>query len=97
VAGLLALYHSMPGYPAILYAVGTAYLVFAAALTVRAPARGACSACWRCSWMRSIFLVLAGFAAETSTVAGLLFFLYLLTEALVFYGPVEVVVVAAVG
>jgi signal transduction histidine kinase len=97
VAGLLGLYHSMPGSAAILFAVGTAYLVFAAALTVRAPARGGMLGLLALFVDAVYFLVLAGFGAERLLWLVSLFFLYLLTEALAFYGPVEVVVVAAVG
>jgi signal transduction histidine kinase len=43
------------------------------------------------------FLVLATYVADGGFWMVSLFFLFLLTEALVFYGPVEVIVVAAVG
>jgi signal transduction histidine kinase len=43
------------------------------------------------------FLVLASFGANRLLWLTSIFFLYLLAEALAFYGPVEVVVIAAVG
>ncbi|HUI76961.1 MAG TPA: sensor histidine kinase [Bryobacteraceae bacterium] len=43
------------------------------------------------------FLILAGFGGETLLWVSSVFFLYLLAEALVFYGPVEVAVVGAVS
>ena len=72
------------------------FLVYAVTLAVRRPRSGMLGLL--ALFADAVyFLVLAGFGAGRLLWLISIFFLYLLTEALAFYGPVEVVVIAAVG
>jgi signal transduction histidine kinase len=96
-AGLWAFYRYAPGSPAFLLAVAGAFLVYAAALAVRGPARNGVLGLLALFVDAVYFLVLAGFGAGRLLWLICIFFLYLLTEALASYGPLEVVVIAALG
>jgi signal transduction histidine kinase len=96
-AGLCAFYGYAPGSPAFLLALTGAFLVYAAALAARSPARSGMLGLLALFVDAVYFLVLAGFGAGRLPWLISVFFLYLLTEALAFYGPLEVVVIAAVG
>jgi signal transduction histidine kinase len=95
-AGLFAFYRYVPGSPAFLFALTGAFLVYAVTLAVRGPARSGMLGLLALFADAVYFMVLAGFGAERILWLISIFFLYLLTEALAFYGPVEVVVIAAV-
>jgi signal transduction histidine kinase len=96
-AGLFAFYRYVPGSPAFLFALTGVFLVYAVALAVRGPARSGMLGLLALFVDAVYFMVLAGFGAERLLWLISFFFLYLLSEALAFYGPVEVAVIAAVG
>jgi len=96
-AGLWAFYRYVPGSPAFLLGLTGAFLVYAAALAVRGPARNGVLGLLALFVDAVYFLVLAGFGAGRLLWLICIFFLYLLTEALASYGPLEVVVIAALG
>ena len=96
-AGLLAFYHYATDSRAFLLAVAGVFLVYAAAMAVRGPARRGTLGLLALFVDAVYFLLLAGFGAGPLLWLVSIFFLYLLTEALTHCGPVEVVVVAAVG
>jgi signal transduction histidine kinase len=95
-AGLLAFYRYVPDSPAFLLALTGVFLVYAATLAARRPRSGMLGLL--ALFVDAVyFLVLAGFGAGRLLWLITIFFLFLLTEALASYGPVEVVVIAAVG
>jgi signal transduction histidine kinase len=96
-AGLCAFYRYPAGSPAFLLALTGAFLVYALALAVRGPAHSGVLGLLALFVDAVYFLTLAGFGAGRLPWLISIFFLYLLTEALAFYGPLEVVVIAAVG
>lgn len=98
-AGLLAFYRYAPDSPVFLFAVVGVFLACSVALLARAPARNGMLGLLALFVDAVYFLVLAGFGRGRLPFLWLvsIFFLYLLTEALAFYGPVEVMVIAAMG
>jgi len=93
----MLVFHSyVPDSPAFLFGLTGVFLVYAIALAVRRPPSGMLGLL--ALFVDTVyFLVLAGFGAGRLLWLITIFFLYLLTEALAFYGPVEVVVIAVVG
>jgi signal transduction histidine kinase len=96
VAALGVAYWWPPHATPLLYSVFGVFFAYAVALAIR------------CQWQSGtlgllalfadtvFFLILSGFGGATMVWVSSAFFLYLLAEALVFYGPVEVAVVAVV-
>jgi signal transduction histidine kinase len=95
-AGLVGFYRYAPDSPVFLFVLTGVFLVYAAALVARRPRSGMFGLL--ALFADAVyFLVLAGFGAGRLLWLISIFFLFLLTEALAFYGPVEVVVIAVVG
>jgi signal transduction histidine kinase len=96
-AGLIAFYRQAPHGGAVLFAVLGLFLVYALTLAARGPLRSGMLGLLALVVDTIYFMVLARYGPERLLWLISLFFLYLLTEALVSYGPWEVVVVALVG
>jgi signal transduction histidine kinase len=98
VVGLLAFYGRMleKGSP-ILFAVLGGFLLCSLALAIRGSRQGGMLGLLALVVDTIYFMVLASYGSERVLWLISLFFLFLLTEALVSYGPWEVVGVAAVG
>ena len=95
-AALGLAYWWLPQAPPLFYAAFAVFLAYAAALLIRSQ--------WQASPLGLLalfsdtvfFLILAGFGGESFVWISSAFFVYLLAEALVFCGPLEVAVVAVV-
>jgi signal transduction histidine kinase len=98
VVGMLVFYGRMPerGSP-ILFAVLGGFLLCALALAIRGSRQGGMLGLLALVVDTIYFMVLASYGSERLLWLISLFFLFLLTEALVSYGPWEVVGVASVG
>ena len=96
-AGLIAFYRRAPQGGAVLFAVLGLFLVCALTLAVRGPLQGGMLGLLALVVDTIYFMVLANYGPESLLWFISVFFLYLLTEVLVSYGPWEVVVVALVG
>jgi signal transduction histidine kinase len=83
--------------PPLLYAVFGIFLAYAAVLAIRSQWQNGTFGLLALFSDTVFFLILAGFGGEPLMWVSSAFFLYLLAEALVFYGPVEVAVVAVVS
>jgi signal transduction histidine kinase len=97
VAVLGLAYWRPPNASPLLYAVPGVFLVYAAALAIRTQWQQGAFGLLALFSDTVFFLIVAGFGGEPLVWVSTVFYLYLLTEALVFYGPVEVAVVAAVS
>ena len=97
VAGLIAFYRLEPQGGAVLFTVLGLFLVCALALAVRGSLRSGMLGLLALVVDTIYFMVLASYGPESLLWFISVFFLYLLTEVLVSYGPWEVVVVALVG
>jgi signal transduction histidine kinase len=97
--GLAGFYYYATDSRAFPLAAAGVFLAYAVALAVRVPARSGMLGLLALFVDTVYFLILAGFGGGRPLFPWLvsIFFLYLLTEALAFYGPVEVAVIAAVG
>lgn len=85
-----------PHAPPLLYAVLGVFSAYAAALAIRSRWQSGTLGLLALFGDTVFFLILAGFGGESLVWVSSAFFLYLLAEALVFYSPVEVAVVAVV-
>jgi signal transduction histidine kinase len=90
-------YRWPPHASPLLYAVLGVYLGYAAGLAFRSHWQSGAFGLLALFSDTVFFLVLAGFGGEPLVWVSSAFFLFLLAEALVFYGPVEVAVVAVVS
>ena len=80
----------------LLYGVLGVFLAYSAAVAIRSRWQSGTFGLLVLFTDTIFFLIVAGFGTENLLWLGSIFYLYLLTEALVFYGQVEVMVVAAV-
>ena len=97
VAGMIAFYRYMAvGSPFLLGALAL-FLAYSLRLLIRGPSRSGMLGLLALFVDAVYFLVLASYCVDGLLWLISIFFLYLLTEALAFYGPVEVVVIATVG
>ena len=85
-----------PRAPSLLFAALAIFLAYAAVLAVRSQWQSGTFGLLALFSDTVFFLILAGFGGDSLVWLSAVFFLYLLAEALVFYGPVEVAVVAVV-
>jgi signal transduction histidine kinase len=85
-----------PHAPPLLYAVFGVFFAYAVALAIRSQWQSGTFGLLALFADTVFFLILSGFGGEPLVWVSSTFFLYLLAEALVFYGPVEVAVVAVV-
>jgi len=83
--------------PPLLYAGLGIFFAYAVILTIRSRWQTGTLGLLALFSDTVFFLILAGFGGESLIWVSSAFYLYLLTEALVFYGPVEVAVVAVVS
>ncbi len=96
VAALSVAYWWPPHVPPILYGVLGVFFAYAAALAIRSQWQSGTFGLLALFGDTVFFLILSGFGGAPLVWVSSAFFLYLLAEALVFYGPVEVAVVAVV-
>ena len=80
----------------LLYGVLGVFLAYSAAVAIRSRWQSGTFGLLVLFTDTIFFLIVAGFGTENLLWLGSIFYLYLLTEALVFYSQVEVMVVAAV-
>ncbi len=96
-AGLIAFYRYVPAAPPALLGGLGVFLAYALFLAIRGSGQSGMLGLLALFVDAVYFLVLASFGVEGLLWLISILFLYLLTEALAFYGPIEVLVVAAVG
>ena len=97
IAALAAAYLLLPaGVPAIFYGLMALYFVYAVVVGVRGHSHSGMLGLLALFGDTVFFLIVAGYGAERALWLASAFFLFLLTEALVFYSTVEVVMVVAV-
>jgi signal transduction histidine kinase len=97
VGGLFVFHTYAPGSSVFPLVFAGAFLVYAVAMAARGRARSGMLGLLALFVDAVYCLALAGFGTGNLLWPFSLFFLYLLAEALEFYGPLEVVVIAAVG
>lgn len=79
----------------VLYAILGLFLLFALVIAMRGHWQGGAFGLLALFGDTAIFVILASIGGESLLWLAAVFFLYLMGEALVFYGPIEIVVVAA--
>lgn len=94
-AGLLVIHFSEPEAPAYLYAISALFLVYGLALSLTGWARSGMTGLLALFVDTVLLLVLVSYGAEWLLSLTSVLFLFVLVEALAFYGPLEVVGISA--